>query len=58
LYFYDFLGVVLWALIFREARFIRKKIVVGPHVSISSQNKKITAARPPNPTPNNGDAGS
>jgi hypothetical protein len=35
-----------------------KKIVVGPHVSISSQNKKITVARPPDPTPNKGDAGS
>jgi hypothetical protein len=32
--------------------------VAGPHVSVSSQNKKITAARPPDPTPNKGDAGS
>jgi hypothetical protein len=32
--------------------------VVGPRVSVSSQNKKITAARPPDPTPNKGDAGS
>jgi hypothetical protein len=39
---------------FREARFIRKKIVAGPRVSISSQNKKITA----DPTPNKGDPGS
>jgi hypothetical protein len=53
-YFYNFLGAVLWALIFREARFIRKKIVVGPHVSVSIQNKKITAY----PTPNKGDPGS
>jgi hypothetical protein len=30
--------------------------VVGPRVS--SQNKKITAARLPDPTPNKGDAGS
>jgi hypothetical protein len=35
-----------------------KKIVVGPRVSVSSQNKKITTARPPDPTPNKGDAGS
>jgi hypothetical protein len=27
-------------------------------VTVSSQNKKITAARPPDPTPNKGDAGS
>jgi hypothetical protein len=31
--------------------------VAGPHVSVSSQNKKITAARPPDPTPNKGVAG-
>jgi hypothetical protein len=41
-----------------EARFIRKKIVVGPCVIVSSQNKKITAAHPPDPTPNKGDADS
>jgi hypothetical protein len=35
-----------------------EKIVAGPHVSVSSQNKKITAARPPDPTPNKGDVGS
>jgi hypothetical protein len=35
-----------------------EKIVVGPHVSVSSQNKKITAARPSDPTPNKGDVGS
>jgi hypothetical protein len=35
-----------------------KKIVVGPRVSVSSQNKKIAAARPPDPTANKGDAGS
>jgi hypothetical protein len=35
-----------------------KKIVAGPHVSVSSQNKKIIAARPSDPTPNKGDAGS
>jgi hypothetical protein len=40
------------------ARFIRKKIVAGPHVSVSSQNKKITIARSPDPTTNKGDAGS
>jgi hypothetical protein len=43
-YFYDFLGVVLWALIFSEEHFIRKKIVDGPRVSVSSQNKNITDA--------------
>jgi hypothetical protein len=32
--------------------------VVGRRVSIRSQNKKITAARPSDPTPNKGDAGS
>jgi hypothetical protein len=32
--------------------------VAGPRVSTNSQNKKITAARPPDPTPNKGDAGS
>jgi hypothetical protein len=57
-YFYDFLGVVLWALIFSEEHFIRKKIVDGPRVSVSSQNKNITDARPPDPTPNKCDAGS
>jgi hypothetical protein len=35
-----------------------EKIVVGPHVSVSSQNKKITTARPLDPTPNKGNAGS
>jgi hypothetical protein len=34
------------------------KIVASPRVSVSSQNKKIIAARPPNPTPNKGDASS
>jgi hypothetical protein len=33
-------------------------MVAGPHVSVSSQNKKITVARPPDPTANKGDAGS
>jgi hypothetical protein len=56
-YFYDFLGLVLWALIFREAHFIRKKIVV-PRISVCSQNKKIIIARPLDPTANKGDAGS
>jgi hypothetical protein len=32
--------------------------VASPSVSVSSHNKKITAARPPDPTPNKGDAGS
>jgi hypothetical protein len=32
--------------------------VAGPRVSVSSQNKKITATRLPDPTPNKGDAGS
>jgi hypothetical protein len=32
--------------------------VAGPHASVSSQNKKITDARPPDPTPNKGHAGS
>jgi hypothetical protein len=32
--------------------------VAGPCISVSSQNKKITDARPPDPTPNKGDAGS
>jgi hypothetical protein len=35
-----------------------EKIVVGPRVSVSSQNKKITVARPPDPSANKGDAGS
>jgi hypothetical protein len=39
-----------------------EKIVAGPSVSvsisISSQNKKITIARPSDPTANKGDAGS
>jgi hypothetical protein len=35
-----------------------EKIVVGQRVSVSSQNKKITTARPPDPTPNKGIAGS
>jgi hypothetical protein len=35
-----------------------EKIVAGPRVSVSIQNKKITAARPPDPTPNKGDASS
>jgi hypothetical protein len=43
---------------FREACFIRKKLVVGPRVSVSSQNKKIIDARPLDPTPNKGDVGS
>jgi hypothetical protein len=38
--------------------FHSKKIVASPRVSVSSQNKKIIAARPPDPTPNKGDAGS
>jgi hypothetical protein len=38
--------------------FHSKKIVAGPCVSVSSQNKKITVARPPDPTPNKGNAGS
>jgi hypothetical protein len=38
--------------------FIRKKIVADPRVSVCSQNKKITAARPSDPTPNKGDVGS
>jgi hypothetical protein len=32
-----------------------KKIVVGPRVSVSSQNEKIIGARPPDPTVNKGD---
>jgi hypothetical protein len=32
--------------------------VAGPRVSVGSQNKKITAARPPDPNANKGDAGS
>jgi hypothetical protein len=35
-----------------------EKIVASPHVSVSSKNKKIIAARPPDPTPNKGDVGS
>jgi hypothetical protein len=35
-----------------------EKIVASPHVSVSNQNKKITAARPQDPTANKGDAGS
>jgi hypothetical protein len=32
--------------------------VAGPRVSVSNQNEKITAARPLDPTPKKGDAGS
>jgi hypothetical protein len=32
--------------------------VTGPRVSVSSQYKKITVARSPDPTPKKGDAGS
>jgi hypothetical protein len=35
-----------------------EKIVAGPRVSISSQNKKITTARLPDPNANKGEAGS
>jgi hypothetical protein len=35
-----------------------EKIVVGPHVSVNSQNKKIIVGLLPNPTTNKGDAGS
>jgi hypothetical protein len=35
-----------------------EKIVAGPRVSVSNQNKKITAARLSAPTNNKGDAGS
>jgi hypothetical protein len=38
--FYDFLGVVLWALINQGSKFHSKKIVTGPRVSVSSQYKK------------------
>jgi hypothetical protein len=36
----------------------KKKIVAGPRVRVSSQNKKIIVARPPDATPNKSDAGS
>jgi hypothetical protein len=39
-YFYDFLGVLLWALTNQESKFHSKKIVAGPRVSVSSQYKK------------------
>jgi hypothetical protein len=35
-----------------------EKIVAGPRVSVSYQNKTITTARPPDRTPNKGDSGS
>jgi hypothetical protein len=35
-----------------------EKIVAGPRVRVSSQNKNITTARSPDPTPNKGDTGS
>jgi hypothetical protein len=35
-----------------------EKIVVGPRVNVSSKNKKIITASPPDPTPNKGDASS
>jgi hypothetical protein len=38
--------------------FYSKKIVAGPRVSVSSQNKKIIVVRPPDPTTNKGGAGS
>jgi hypothetical protein len=37
---YDFLGVVLSALINQGSMFHSKKIVIGPCVSVSSQYKK------------------
>jgi hypothetical protein len=40
LYFYDFLGAVLWALINQGSKFHSKKFVTGPRVSVSSQYKK------------------
>jgi hypothetical protein len=36
----------------------KRKIVAGPCVSVSSQNKKIIVARPPYPTLDKGDAAS
>jgi hypothetical protein len=35
-----------------------RKIEAGTRVSVSSQNKKIIVARPPDPTANKDDAGS
>jgi hypothetical protein len=35
--FYDFLGVVLWALIIQGSMFHSKKIVTGSNNSVSSQ---------------------
>jgi hypothetical protein len=40
LYFNDFLGAALWALINQESKFHSKKIVTDPRVSVSSQYKK------------------
>jgi hypothetical protein len=39
-YFYDFLGVLLWALTNQGSKFHSTKIVAGPRVSVSSQYKK------------------
>jgi hypothetical protein len=49
-------GVVLWALIFEGITIYLKKIVAGPRVSVSSQNKKIAVACMSNPVANNGDS--
>jgi hypothetical protein len=54
LYFYYFLGVVLWALIIQGIKFHSKKIVAGPRVSVSNQYNKKTA----DPTPNKSNPGS
>jgi hypothetical protein len=57
---YDFLGVVLWALIIQGSKFHSKKVVTGPRVSVSSQYKKDNRCLPtcPDPTTNKCDAGS
>jgi hypothetical protein len=40
-YFYDFLGVVLWALINQGSKFHSEKFfLTGPRVTVSSQYKK------------------
>jgi hypothetical protein len=40
LYFNDFLGDVLWALIIQGSKFHSKNTVTDPHISVNSQYKK------------------
>jgi hypothetical protein len=57
-YFYDFFRCCFTGSNILGKYVSFEKIVVRPRVSVSSQNKKIIVARPPDPTANKGDAGS